>query len=1175
FPNVAIDAGEYLVAAADVDVFKAVYPWVTNVVGGWDGKLSNSGETIELVDGFGIRIDRVRYFDQGDWGVRELGPRDYGHRGWLWISGHDGGGKSLELINADMPNEYGQNWSASSRAGGTPGMANSVAADNIAPIILDVMHWPVIPGADEPVTISAYIVDESTTGITAVLYYRRDGDSGFETLAMFDDGQHGDDESGDSIYGAHIPAQADGTVVEFYVMATDAGSNLRTWPAPCTVDGAPQQSANALYQVDDSSEPDAGWVPGDQPIYRLIMTARELTELEDIADRNYEGNLFASEAMSSAQMNATFISMDGVYTTVRYGVGVRNRGNRKRADPPMSYHINFRRDDLWKGVKALNLNSKYPHLELMGSVLMQMAGLPSADAAVVQLRVNGRNLAASDYSRTYGSYTALEVLDDDWAGRHFPDDSAGNLYRCTYYEDGVHPRTVADLDHKEAPGRTPNPDDYRNNYIKKTNEADDDWSDLFALIDKLNDDNISDADFIAEVGKVVNLEKWTRFLAADALVGNREGGLTSGTGDDYAMYRGVEDPRFWLVPHDLDTVLGQGDHDYQPQRDIFAYAGVAGLKRLLNHPDVIRLYYRQYKDLIETIFAPENFDPAVDRLLGDWVPNSEIEGPRGIKQFVRDRANSILYGGYPGDGDAPQIPQLLTVTSSLPVVNGFHRTSIPVAVLSGTVNAIETRSVSVNGQLVTESDFSQRRGTWSIRNIILNPGVNRVIVQAFDGPNGTGSEIDRGLIDIWYDTGSTNDYPKSNTMKLSETNAGSTLRMVVRDSYLPGIPVLIRVEILDDEGSIDRSLWDAAATLSVPDNPDIRLSTDQVTLYNGLGSELVTFTGGGDFTLTVEVNGLQTGAILADWSDQPVSTVSGGISKSQTWSGIYHITGGDFTIPGGVTLTLDPGTLVLIDGASSGTDGTDIDVTGSIRSLGTADSPVTLTAYVPGENWGELHHVDAGPSTFNYTNITLAGRSPRVGHSNSGPAIRASNSTFVFENCSLTDNAGKLGDITSDSDLTFRNCLFARSVMGPEISGTALLFENSWITDMHADDDADGIYIHGQRPGQLCTMIHGVAANIDDDGIDTLSSDVTIEDFIIRDCRDKGVSIYNGQVDINYCLIVENNKAPEDPTIATIATKTVNGATAVVNIDHTTIVASSVQGYRDVGIQSHNKTGVT
>ena len=34
------------------------------------------------------------------------------------------------------------------------------------------------------------------------------------------------------------------------------------------------------------------------------------------------------------------------------------------------------------------------------------------------------------------------------------------------------------------------------------------------------------------------------------------GGLYNGRGDDYAMYRGIEDPRFWLVPHDLDTILG-------------------------------------------------------------------------------------------------------------------------------------------------------------------------------------------------------------------------------------------------------------------------------------------------------------------------------------------------------------------------------------------------------------------------------------------------------------------------------------------------------------------------------------------------------------------------------------------------------------------------------------------
>jgi len=1170
-PDVMLRAGEYLVVAADVAVFKSKYPSVTNVVGGWTGKLSNSGETIELVDDSGVRIDQVRYADEGDWAVRELGPDDHGHRGWLWSNEHDGGGKSLELISAALPGKYGQNWAASKTSEGTPGAANSWIEDDIAPLILDALHWPILPVSGDAVTVSARIVDELKTSPAVALHHRRDGEAGFSTVTMFDDGQHGDAKADDGVYGAAIPARPVGTVVEFYIEATDAAGHSRTWPAPSMADGTPQQVTNALYLVTDSALPAAGWAPGSQPIYHLIMKAQELTELQQIADRNYQGNLFTSEAMSDAQMNATFISVDGVNTDVRYSVGVRNRGNRKRADPPMCYHVNFRHDDSWKGVAALNLNSKYPHIELLGSVLSQMAGLPAANAVVVQLRANGQNLAASDYNRTYGSYTAVEVLDDDWARNHFPDDSNGNIYRCTYYEDGVHPRTLADLAHKEPAGRPPNPDDYRKNYIKQTNGADDDWSDLFDLIARLNNENISDNEFVAQVSRAAHLEKWMRFLAFDAIVGNREGGLNSGQGDDYAMYRGVEDPRFWLVAHDLDTLLGQGDHDYQPQRDIFTYTGVKGLSRLFRHPDVLRLYYQQHKDLIETVFAPENIYPLIDRLLGEWVPGSEIEGPQGIKQFVRDRANSILHGGYPSAGSAPQIPQQFTINSGLPVVSGFHQTTIPITTLSGTANAITTRSVSVNGQLV--KDWSQRNGTWSSGNIILYPGINRVIVQAFDGPDGTGGEVDEGYIDLWYDTGSTNNYPSSSDVGLFAAEPGPAVRLLVRDSYLPDIPVLVRVEVINGEGLVDRTAWDAVATLSVTGNPDVRLSANQVTLYNGLGSAMVTFSGSGDFTLTAEVNGIQAGAALTDWSDRPTRTVSGRLTRSETWSGIIHVTGGDFTIANGVVLTLNPGTMVLIDGVASGTNGTDIDVEGAIASLGTAASPVTITAYTPGRNWGELHFVDAEPSTFQYTNISGGGHSPRVGHSNSGPTIRASNSTLVFENASLTDNAGKLMD-ASGCDLTFRHCLFARSVMGPEIAGTALLFEDGWITEMTGTDDGDGIYIHGQRAGQLCTLSRSVAANIYDDGIDTLSSEVTMQDFIVRDCRDKGVSIYGGEVNINHCLIVENNKAPEDPTVATIANKTFNGGTAIVNIDRTTIVTSKVPGYRDIGIQSHNKYGV-
>ena len=37
--------------------------------------------------------------------------------------------------------------------------------------------------------------------------------------------------------------------------------------------------------------------------------------------------------------------------------------------------------------------------------------------------------------------------------------------------------------------------------------------------------------------------------------------------------------------------------------------------------------------------------------------------------------------------------------------------------------------------------------------------------------------------------------------------------------------------------------------------------------------------------------------------------------------------------------------------------------------------------------------------------------------------------------------------------------------MGPEISETSLLFEDGWIMEMRAKDDADGIYIHSQLRG--------------------------------------------------------------------------------------------------------------
>ena len=216
----------------------------------------------------------------------------------------------------------------------------------------------------------------------------------------------------------------------------------------------------------------------------------------------------------------------------------------------------------------------------------------------------------------------------------------------------------------------------------------------------------------------------------------------------------------------------------------------------------------------------------------------------------------------------------------------------------------------------------------------------------------------------------------------------------------------------------------------------------------------------------------------------------------------------------------------------------------------------------------------AQPSTFCYTEITRAGQSPGAGHTGKGPAVRASNSTITFDHASLTDNAGKIMQAESGTASTFTSTLFSRSVMGPEITGTSLVFDNSWIIDMRNKDDADGIYIHDQGSKRSCTLTGSVIAGTDDDGIDTLGSDIIVQDCIVRGCNDKAVSVLGGATTLLHCLLAGNNLAPEDPTVASVGAKTTEGSTATVTIDHTTIVASQSPGRIDAGVQSNNKYGV-
>ncbi|PYI84915.1 MAG: hypothetical protein DME26_12325 [Verrucomicrobia bacterium] len=384
----------------------------------------------------------------------------------------------------------------------------------------------------------------------------------------------------------------------------------------------------------------------------------------------------------------------------------------------------------------------------------------------------------------------------------------------------------------------------------------------------------------------------------------------------------------------------------------------------------------------------------------------------------------------------------------------------------------------------------------------------------------------------------------------------AAVKLIAPAGYLPNVPFLVRVEVNDNSGARNWSLWNADALL-VADQPGIVLSTNHIVLRNGLGTALLTVSGTTNFNLTATVNGGQAARPVTNLSGQPVITVSGTLpGTSTTWSGIVNITG-DVTVPVGHTLTIRSNTLVQINGVSSGTNAADLIVNGTIQSLGTEQHPVTITCPDPNLNWGQIRHDNAQPSIYQYTFITKAGRAPGEGHTGTAPALRPNNSTITFDGSVISDvtalgsTMGKIM-MASGSTLIFRDCVLARARMGPEIAGTGLLCTNTYIMEMNGPDDADGIYLH-DAAGRVLTLSRCVLAGGDDDAIDTLDSNVTVENCILRDWANpnedaKGVSAFNGEVVLRRCLIAN--------CFAGVSAKS-DGPLAVVRLDHCTIIANT------------------
>lgn len=103
FPvGTTMQPGEYLVIARNLADFSRKFPGVP-ALGDFSGSLSNSGETLLLIDEWNNPVDEVSYLDDAP-----------------WPGAADGGGSSLELRHPDLDNDAPSSWAASDETHTSP-----------------------------------------------------------------------------------------------------------------------------------------------------------------------------------------------------------------------------------------------------------------------------------------------------------------------------------------------------------------------------------------------------------------------------------------------------------------------------------------------------------------------------------------------------------------------------------------------------------------------------------------------------------------------------------------------------------------------------------------------------------------------------------------------------------------------------------------------------------------------------------------------------------------------------------------------------------------------------------------------------------------------------------------------------------------------------------------------
>jgi hypothetical protein len=422
---------------------------------------------------------------------------------------------------------------------GTPGRTNSQARRLPAPQIDALQHHPAVPRSGERVTMTARVTAR-TPGTVVELWHRPDraeAEPAWQRQLMRDDGTQGDAIAGDGIYTAELDAyRTNGQVVAFFAQAVAADGQRSASP-----NGAADRPA--LFVVDDRP------LPAGLRIVRWVLSARDLKAM---ADGNTAQFQFHYPRLSNHRFNATFISEE---RDIFYNAEIRNCGSpltregdldrvkiKLPADRPFRGHTELGYDDDAAEGKAYhNRVTRYLLYRLGHPVNENEFVRTVLNAGPIQLKEETEPVGNEFLSRNFahGRQGDLYRIDDDW---QFLDNWEGDMHQADWFYKG------------EDAGA------YRSQWMKRTRETEDDYSQLIAFFKAVSATNWTES----EIAQRLDPEATLKVAAVRGLIGDWDS-FTLQRGRNCYFYRRPSDGRFQFLHWDSDEAFVTGQPLYSPR----------------------------------------------------------------------------------------------------------------------------------------------------------------------------------------------------------------------------------------------------------------------------------------------------------------------------------------------------------------------------------------------------------------------------------------------------------------------------------------------------------------------------------------------------------------------------------------------------------------------------------